>query len=420
MIQVYKKQEKNAQNPSGILEIHDISELTNPILLCLSAQDNFDKSIYGLIREGAEAARVYTTEEMAAGFKIDELPIDFLGLRFKSDDQYKRNYEEIVDKLIYPFLTNNEKLSVEELKKRARKINFMTYCDGTLTYVNIEKRLAQKLHDDNISDEEITSILSQITLVAIGTMIDTGTLKGTTVTFVDLNDSEIATYKKPLYEQKLNSQNKQSMYGYLTNKNNILYVYKGTGNHQVKEYLKDGNIVKPALCSVLSEFLENSIENENNDELIPVSTSTITKTLYTYSDETKDPQELLNNLDMNLSYNNTPRYTPEESQIRHELDIAYRNLQKTQELLARTEKYKKDSDDKVQSLINNIQIYSSETTFYQICVSAKVWQAPAGINPFDEPSDKQIREKYTQSLNPQTTNLDNNNQNENRPGPKRK
>ena len=203
-------------------------------------------------------------------------------------------------------------------------------------------------------------------------------------------------------------------------KNNILYVYKGTGDHQVKEYLRDGNIVKPALCSVLSEFLENSIENENNDELIPVSTSTITKTLYTYSDETKDPQELLNNLDMNLSYNNTPRYTPEESQIRHELDIAYRNLQKTQESLARTEKYKKDSDDKVQSLINNIQIYSSETTFYQICVSAKVWQAPAGINPFDEPSDKQIREKYTQSLNPQTTNLDNNNQNENRSGPKRK
>lgn len=55
MIQVYKKQEKNAQNPSGILEIHDISELTNPILLCLSAQDNFDKSIYGLIREGSRS-----------------------------------------------------------------------------------------------------------------------------------------------------------------------------------------------------------------------------------------------------------------------------------------------------------------------------------------------------------------------------
>lgn len=58
---------------------------------------------------------------MVAGFKIDELPIDFLGLRFKSDDQYKRNYEEIVDKLIYPFLTNNEKLSVEELKKEPEK-----------------------------------------------------------------------------------------------------------------------------------------------------------------------------------------------------------------------------------------------------------------------------------------------------------
>ena len=108
MLNIYKRVEKSLDNLSGIVEIQRVEELERPFLLCLSAQDNYDKSIYGIIKKGAQAARVYTSEEAAAGFKIDNMPADFLGLRFRSDNVYTNNYEEIVNKLIYPHSFDEE------------------------------------------------------------------------------------------------------------------------------------------------------------------------------------------------------------------------------------------------------------------------------------------------------------------------
>lgn len=50
MLTIYKKLEKNLDNPSGTIQIKNINELNKPFLLCLSAQNNHDKSIYGIIR----------------------------------------------------------------------------------------------------------------------------------------------------------------------------------------------------------------------------------------------------------------------------------------------------------------------------------------------------------------------------------
>ena len=242
-------------------------------------------------------------------------------------------------------------------------------------------------------------------------MVNTSDLKATTATFIDLNDNEITTSKTQFYQEHLQKQNRKSRYGSLAHRNNVLYIYEGTGAHQVKEYLKDENIVKPALCSVLATFLENSIANEETDELIPISSSIVGKTLEVYADETKNPKDLLNTLDSTLSYGNTPRYTQGESKIRKELDMAYQKLQKTQDLLQLTERWRKEKEQAVNSLINNIRTYSSDTTFYQICVSSKLWQLPAGIDPFSEPSDRQIRETYTNHQNPNANISDNNNNN---------
>lgn len=90
MLSIYKKVEKSSDNPSGIAQINSISELNKPFLLCLSAQDNHDNSIYGTIREGIIASRVYTSKDKGARFKIDEMPLDFLGLRYVSEDGNKK------------------------------------------------------------------------------------------------------------------------------------------------------------------------------------------------------------------------------------------------------------------------------------------------------------------------------------------
>lgn len=104
MLTIYKKVEKSLDNLSGIIQINNINELNKPFLLCLFAQNNHDKSIYGIIREVAAAARVYTSKDPDARFKIDDFPVDFLGLRYQKDNKNKENYEEIVDDFLYPFL----------------------------------------------------------------------------------------------------------------------------------------------------------------------------------------------------------------------------------------------------------------------------------------------------------------------------
>lgn len=398
MLQVYKKIEKSLDNLYGAVSIQNLEELNKPFLLCLSAQDSNPKSIFGIIKEGARAARVNTTDEMAAGFKIDEFPIAFLGLKFEKDDSYKKNYEEIVDLLIYPFLVGSGTRKVEDIKKKARKINFMTYCDGTLTYSNIEKRLEAKLQNDGYSENDIKDILSQISLVAIGTMVDTSDLKATTASFVDVNDSEIYTERSIGYKQLLHEKQLKSIYGHLGNSNNVLYIFEGSGNHSLKEYFLDNNMVKPAISSVLSKFLQSSIDNEYNDGLISISSGETLEQLSIYGDETKSPMSLLRDLDDTLNYGGAIKYTPEEAIMRQELDISYAEIRKTRMQKENEEQERKKKDEALNLIIEGIKQYCSDTAFYQILVSAKMWQPPSGRDIFQEKSDKLIREEYNQSL----------------------
>lgn len=396
MLTIYKKIEKKLDNPAGIVPIHEIDELNKPFLLCLSAQDNIDKSIYGIIREGAQAARVYTTEEVASGFKIDELPIDFLGVRFVKDDVYKKSYEEIVDVFLYPFLVGDKKRTLEEIKRCVRRINIMTYCDGTFTYGKAEERLVAKLRDDGFSQDEIDVILSQISLVALGTMIDIDKFKATSTVFIDVNDLEIYNSKSVSFQKMLRDRDKKYLYGTLRKKN-VIYIYDGTGNHDLKEYLADGRIVKPALCGVVSHMLNNSLENENAAKFVPISPHDSLKMLKRYSDSTRSIDDLLSELDASISYGNTPRYTFDEARLRAELDVVYRELQKLRVKMEymSAENVKKTAN--LNALVNGIEKYSSETTFYQILVSSGLWQAPSDRDVFQEQSDKDIRELYKNS-----------------------
>ena len=102
MITLYRKQEKKNECLSGFAEF-SLNNFLTPFMLCMSAQPNIDKSIYGIIRQGAEAARVCTTQEFAAGYKVEEMPINFLGVRFVKDEQYSDMAMELVDKYIYPY-----------------------------------------------------------------------------------------------------------------------------------------------------------------------------------------------------------------------------------------------------------------------------------------------------------------------------
>lgn len=400
MLTVYKKVEKTMENTGGIIEISNPDELSRPFLFCISAQDNYDKSIYGIIREGAQAARVYTTQEMAAGFRIDDMPIDFLGFRFVRDDMYGNNYEEIVDKFLFPYLIGAGNRSFDEIKRQVRKMNFMTYCNGTITYEKIEARLEQKLKSMGYTVDEIDSILSQVSLTAIGTDVDIGEIKATTVAFIDVNDDEILTSATSSYVGILKEKGCKSFYG--RRGRNILYIYDGSGIHSLKEYFADNRVVKPAICGVVAYLLENSIA----ENLVQISRQTVVKQLQKYADETKVPSVLLEILDNGLSYNNSRRYTVGEMEIMNKLEEAYKRIRaitrRMEQKVADNSRLAKDKD----LLVKGIGEYSSETTFYQIMTFAGLWNMSSDSDILEEPSDKTIRQEYEALVLGETINQD--------------
>lgn len=406
MLEVYKKVDKNIDNPYGLTQIENLEELEKPFLICLSAQDKIDKSIFGMMKEGARAARVYTTDEDGAGFKLEDFPVDFIGLKFQKDENFQNNYEEITDTFIYPYLMKNKK-DINEIKKAARRINFMTYCNGTLTYAEIENRLKEKLEKDGYTEQDTNDILSQVSLTAIGTEVNTKDLSATTVAFIDVNDTELEDIEMnnnvQNYKKHLENNNFKSHFGYNDKENNLLYVYEGTGEHYMKDYMSDENIAKPAISAVVSKFLQNSIDNENKPELIELSNKQPLDMLLTYGNSEKNTKERLDELDKSLDYNGASKYTEGELKLRKELDLF---CKKSEQLKIQNERNKKElATSKV--LLDNVQKsveqYSSETGFYQILCSAGMWQEPTDRNVFEEASDKQIRQIYSQMLEEQKT-----------------
>lgn len=392
MLKVYKKIEKRMDNLLGILEVDNFSSLDKPFLLCLSTQDEIDKSIFGIMKMGVRAARVNTIDEVGAAYKIDEFPVDFLGMKYAKDESNKGKPKEIAEHLLYPFLIAKGK-DVYHMKKQARRINLFTFCAGTISYKEAEKELEEKLKDDNFYDEDINEILSQISLVAIGTMVDTSTMKAHTTTFIDVNDEEIFTGISKYYQKLLQEKRMKSLHGILGSEKHVLYVYNGSGFHSLKENFLDDNIVKPAISSVVASYLQNSVQNEKVTDLIRVDGRDILKQLDEYGVLSKDPLSLLKDLDNILSYD-TPKYTLEEAKMRQELDRSYKEMMRVKNKLDLVDNEKKRKENKINSLVEYIHEYSSEVTYYQILVNAGLWQQGVGVDVFGEASDKEIRKLY--------------------------
>ena len=217
-------------------------------------------------------------------------------------------------------------------------INFMTYCNGTVTYEGIEKRLEEKLVTIGLSKAEVVEIISQISLVAIGTMENTSNFKATTVTFIDVNDLEIATTITNDYKNILQEKKRKSFFGTLRNKNNVLYIYDGRGNHSLQEYFSDTTIVKPALCGVLTNFLENSIRNHYHTDFAEISFQDSLERLGKYGNEKIEPTVLLEALDSELYYGGADKYTSEEIKLKRQLYSTYRELRRTRDNLTLVKK----------------------------------------------------------------------------------
>ena len=308
MIKVFKKCEKSIDNKYGIKEITNLEELEKPFLMCLSSKED-DNSLFGLIKEGARACRVRTTDELAGGFKIEEMPVNFLCIKYENG---KGSFNNIVDDVLYPLLTKDK--NIDNMKKRARRMNFFAYCNGTIIYVQMEKQLKELLLSDGFNEKDIKDILSQISLVSLATQIDTSSIYASSVIFKDANDIDVYDHISKTGIKKMDYNNRMSIVANLNrDESSLAYIFYGSGNHSLKAYFQDTNIVKSSLCACVSRLVENSIENENSSELIPISSKFIKSIIIKNNGEFQDINESLINLDNSLNYPNVGRYSIEEN-----------------------------------------------------------------------------------------------------------
>lgn len=322
MFTIYQKCEKSIDNPYGIIEIKEPEHLDKPFLLCLAAQETNKKSVFGVIREGAQAARVRTSKELAGGFKIDEVPAAFLGIYH---DKKENTKTDLLNDFIYPYLKKGN--DVLGMMKRARMMNFFTYCDATRVYVNLEERLKERLKEDGFNEQDIKSILSQIGVISIASKVDISKLYANTILFKDCNDREVYDYNSKKALKQMEHISREAIIGNLNSDGNLhTYIYNGSGEHELKEYLKDVNIVKSSLCAAVSTFLENSIKNYKSEEFTPITGKQMLQTIIRYNGEFKGTDEYLNRLDQELTYGGASKYNETEHEILLDLESVYKEL----------------------------------------------------------------------------------------------
>ena len=387
MIKVYKKCEKSLDNPHGIVEI---KSLDKPFLMCLSAQDMMEKSVFGIIKEGARSARVRTSDELAGGFKIDELDIDFLGVLYKREDIKDKKSDELVDKFFFPLFENK---SLEEMKKQARKMNFFIYCNGVSDFIKIENKLHSKFLSLGLTEEESKSVLSQISLVAIATEINVSKITATTVVYKDVNDSEVFDYISKIGDKNMQSLGRETFISKFT-KSVLTYTYNGTGNHELKEYFNDSTPVKSALSAIVSKLIENSIKNEHSKELIPISIDYLLPILRKNNSEFFSSESILSQLDESLDYGVSSRYSKEEHELLVKLDQAYKKLASTKRSLEMVTKECEEERSKKDSLIRGIKEKCSDVAFEQIVCANGLWNSQNNSHFNELKTDRQIREEY--------------------------
>ena len=229
-------------------------------------------------------------------------------LWFKNEENGKFN--NLVNDFFYPLLTKDK--DVSKMKKAARRMNFFAYCNAGQVYLQIEKRIHEKLVSDGYIEKEIEEILSQISLVSIATDKKLDDAYATSVLFKDVNDADVYDKYSKMCEKTMIQNNRNSTLGRI--RNGIIYGFFGTGEHDLKHYFDDENIVKGSLCSTVSKLVENSILNDNSEELLPISRELLTPIILKNNAEFLSNSVILDRLDNSLNYGNVSRYTEEEHQ----------------------------------------------------------------------------------------------------------
>lgn len=381
MIKIYERVPKTKENAYGVNELTKEKSLIGkePCLLCISAQNMYKKSVFGIIREGMQASRIRTTEEIGPGYDIKDFPVHFLGLTFQEDEKYKTPGEELAQEYIIPLIEKVPKEERTTLKNQFRNINVLTFCNGTETYIELEKIVKQRMQELGYSLEEQKDILKQISVTAIETMADTSNIDATCSTFIDVNDTEIWTPVSEKMQQKLEEEQKQIIQIPLS-ENKRLYYFTGEGTHSIKEYLEDESPIKVPICAHVVSSLNNSIYNKKKKDHIPlISDDSFYNTLIQQlNNNTINKEEAIEIFDNNVEYDGVVKKPSETLAILNELDSAYKMINALEKNNTYLQESLKESHTSFEKLVNTVEKKVPEDTYYEILVEGTGFQMPIG------------------------------------------
>ena len=336
MYKLYERVPKSTEYEHGSRMIDDDENpfKKGPCLLCVSAMLNIppnimgqpDRSIFGLSKQGMKMARLRTTGSVNGGFELKDFPVKFLAIR--TDGKKTAEIDEtteLVDKYFLPLISENDKkIDCIQAMKNMRNVNLLSYCNGTILAKEIENILINKMNDLGYKEEEIKKIQSQMCIFPSATERLKKNQKWTCISVTNVNDSEIfVPYNEELEKMdKLVRESKSKAILAKHSDNQYEYLFEGSESHTIREYSSDGEFpISVCVSSVISEALENSIENSRNEKFKPITVeqliSRIPQIMHKFMAGVKE-KELMAQLDKSLTYGGARRTVPDYTNTRRE------------------------------------------------------------------------------------------------------
>lgn len=357
MYQLYEKVPKTKEYIYGSKPIEQETNpfLEGPCLLCISAQNTREKSVFGVTKEGMKMARLRVRNEPNAKYDLRKFPVKFLSIRLERDEQElteEQNIEIFINTYLVPLISQNgEKIELNKAMKNIRNVNIMSYCDGTLFAQQIEDTLLKQMKNLGYADIECEKIITQLCMFPIATYRLDGSQKSTCISFKDINDEEVYDEINEDYEETVKKSSVGESIIKLSD-NELAYLVDGTGAHDIKEYSIAGKALPVSLSSVISKALQNSIENSNSDEFIPINIKILTEDLENIMNEAeqgKSAEELMQQLDEKIQYKGAKKLSEYEIELLDQLDEMYDNQIKINKAMSRKIREKTNPKNSIQN-----------------------------------------------------------------------
>lgn len=305
MFELYKKVNKSIEYPRGAKKILEGENpfAEGPCLLCISAQDIFENSVFGLTKIGARMARVRVKGDNGARIDLSEIPVSFLSIKADSENvTEKNNVKRFIDNYIRPLIIdeNGQAKTKENVIKAIRNINILANCNGLERTLEIIDGIEQALTDLEYKGTEIDEILSQISLLSFQTEVSLDNCKASTIDFHNTNDTEVEVNPDNITDEMI-YRNKNSRNGESIEKigKRIEVLISGEDSHEVSDYIENGKAMPVIVHTMVSSVLESSIKGKSLsiNELYEKA-----RTILERTDNGEKKENLINELDSSLNY----------------------------------------------------------------------------------------------------------------------